>query len=148
MKRPFKRYGRKVIEFYLKSLLAEDPEIFSHVDLKRTVKKIEIRTYQLPLFYYLLFKYALWFFQWALPPFSLKFLPFTLLPLKKRIAYLEEWEGSKYDIKRNIHRLIKGMCVGNIMTEPRLLISLGHKKYIQERAQHEFSGGTRTCHIR
>lgn len=125
--------SRKTLAALIITLCANDEFILSHIRIKRVILRTEKRISELPIFFFFAFQIVLYLLEYSIPPLAWKILPFSRLSAEKQLAYLEGWESSRFAIKRNLFRLVKAVCICQIMSERKLLIALGYGEALEDR---------------
>lgn len=125
IRRALNARGRNILREIIITMCAGDEQVLSRVSLKRVILRTEHYVCELPLMYFVAFKLCLYLFQYAVPPISRKLRPFTWLSLDDRLDYLERWQTSSWYFKRMSFKMIQVICVTNLYSERKLLMSLG-----------------------
>lgn len=127
--------GRKVLRELIVTMCAEDSFILSKIRLERVIMRAEKYVAELPFIYFFLFKITLLIVEYGIPPITNKFRRFSSLSLEKRLAYLEEWQGSRFYWKRILFKMISTVCVTHIYAERKLLTNIGFEDSLLHRYQ-------------
>lgn len=125
IRRALNSRGRKILKEIIITMCAGDEQVLSRVSLKRVTLRTEHYVSELPLVYFIVFKFALYLLQYAIPPISRKLRPFTWLPLEARLDYLDRWKKSSFYFKRMSFKMVQAICVSHLYSERKLLDSVG-----------------------
>lgn len=117
--------GRKIFKELIITMCAGDEQVLSRVSLKRVTLRAEHYVSELPLLYFIAFKFALYLLQYSIPPISRKLRPFTWLSLEERLDYLDRWKKSSWYFKRMSFKMVQAVCVSHLYSERKLLDSIG-----------------------
>ena len=131
----FSTRGRRILKELIITMCADDKAVLTHVRLQRVILRAEKYVSELPFFYFMTFKITLYILNYALPPLSWKLMPFSWMPLERRLKYLNEWQSSNFYYKRTLFKMIQVVCVSHLYSERRLLISIGYEKSMEHRQQ-------------
>ena len=131
-----KRRGRATMRAFVRSLVAEDPEILGRVDLERALTELEEAATRLPFPFFLAFKLGAFSFEYALFPFAMKLRPFRWLPLEARIRYLGRWEYGRLSLTRNLYKLMKILAITHMLHDEALVDYIGYGPHMRHRRDH------------
>lgn len=129
----FNSRGRKILRELIITMCAGDPFVLTQVRLQHVILKAEKYVSELPLLHFVIFKIALYMVQFGVPPLVWKLRPFTWLPLESRLAYIEQWQGSRVYFKRALFKFVTLVCVTHLYSEKKLLESIGFGKSMEHR---------------
>lgn len=118
------------------SLVGEDPAILGKADLERVLDRMETRSAEFPIPFFLFYKMSVFFFGYATFPFALKIRPFHWLGLAARLRYLEQWDVSRTGACKGILKLLKLMAITSLLDEPALLEYHGYAEDMAHRQGH------------
>jgi hypothetical protein len=115
------------------TLVAEDPEILSRVDMERALDGLEEASSRLPLPVFLAFKSGVFLFEYSVFPFAMKVRPFRWLPLAARLRCLGRWEYGRLALTRNLYKLMKILAITHMLRDEALVEHLGHGPHMRHR---------------
>jgi hypothetical protein len=125
---------RRILQTLLISLCGGDEQILMHVRLTKVVLKTEKDMLGLPFALRATFYVVLWLIEYGFPPLVWKFKRFTRMGMSERVAYLEEsWDRSPLAPKRVMFKLVKAVCVSQLLAEHKVLRSIGYGDALDER---------------
>lgn len=127
------------MQVLIATLCADDPAIISRIRIQRVILRTEKAIAKMPLFYFVVLKFGLYFIEYAIPPFAWKLRPFTSLSLDQRLEYLNQWATSGFYYKRMILKLLISLCLPRLYSEKRLLLSIGFERTLQGRTRKRWS---------
>lgn len=135
----FNNRGREVIKVLIATMCADDPMVLTRIRMQRVILRTEKNIANMPFFFFLMLKITIYLMEYAVPPLAWKFTPFTKMPLEARLKYLESWSGSRWYAKRMLMKLVLAICLPQVYSEKRLLISLGYEDSLQHRTSNQWS---------
>jgi len=125
--------GRSATASLAATLVAEDRDILSRVDMDRVVRRAEEQGQRLPWMFYVAYKLSLLAFEYGLPPLAWRFRRFSRQWWGSRIRYAESWERSRSHLKRNLFVLMKAVTLSSLLREPDLLEWMGYGEALRSR---------------
>ncbi len=125
--------GRSATASLAATLVAEDRDILSRVDMDRVVRRAEEQGRRLPWLFYVAYKLSLLAFEYGFPPLAWRFRRFSRQPWGDRIQYAERWERSRSHVKRNLFALMKAVTLSSLLREPDLLEWIGYGEAMRDR---------------
>ncbi len=132
--------GRGVMEVLLSTLLGEDEELLSQLDMDAVHRRAEQTQRRLPLPLFLAYKAILFDFQYGLWPWAPKLRPFTWLPKARRERYVQRWAMGRFHLRRHAFLLLRYVALSSALTDPGLLVHVGYGPEMACRVE-----GTETC---
>jgi len=125
---------RRILQCLIIALCGGDAEILVHVRLTKVVLKTEKDLIGLTFALRATFYVVLWLIEYAFPPLDWKFKRFTKMTMEERVRYLESsWDRSPLAPKRVLFKLVKAVCVSQLLAEHKVLRSIGYGDALDER---------------
>ena len=108
------------------TVVGEEPRVLEAMDLDAAMERRRASLATYPRVFALIYTFGLLAFEYALPPLGWKLRPFSRLPFEKRMAYVVQWERSRWQAKRNLLMLMRLMTLADVMVQPAMLEWIGY----------------------
>jgi hypothetical protein len=112
------------MEAMLVTLVAEDAEILSRVDMEAALERVDRALKAIPPVLRAAYKMGLFLLEYE--ALLRDFRPFSRLPLTARLHHVTRWEHSRLPMKRNLFLLLRVVALTSFLQDPTLLELTGY----------------------